>query len=117
MALPIKDSTTATIPSNFKSTKIGNTTITTGNVRVLRMKPKDGGAKSSTGLVDNRLFTGENELNAQMDMESCLWHLKQKIGAVDPKLRDKRWTSFRMLYNDVVTYYANRNVEITEVNA
>ncbi len=60
------------------------------------------------------LFTGGCTLNAIMDEATSLWHLKQSDGSVEPKLRDKQWTSFKMLFNDVATYYKNRNVEITE---
>jgi hypothetical protein len=101
-------------PSNFRPSKIGNTTLTSGNKRTLRLKPMEGGAKASTGLVDKRLFTGDNELYAIMNEESNLWYLKQNDGAVDPRLREKRWTSFKTLMTDVVPYYRNRNVEVTE---
>jgi hypothetical protein len=116
MALPIKV-LTDNRPSNFRVNKVGNTTIVNGNKRTLSLKAMEGGAKAYTGLVDKRLFTRENELYAIMDEASTLWHLKQNDGAVDPKLRDKQWTSFKALMNDVVPYYKNRNVEVSETYA
>ena len=116
MALPIR-TITDNRPSNFQVSKVGNTTEVNGNKRTLSLKPMQGGAKDTTGLVDKRLFNGQNELYALMDTETCLWHLKQNDGSVDPKLRGKQWTSFKMLMNDVVPYYRNRNVEVTEIYA
>lgn len=69
---------------------------------------------NSTGLVENRLFTGENELHAIMDEQSCLWSLKYKMGSPPEPLK-QRFTSFRALYKFAEDYFLKRNIRIKEV--
>jgi hypothetical protein len=83
--------------------------------RVLVLKPKEGmTAKSTGGLVDKRLFTGENNIHALMDPEYGHWYVKYDSGVVPQQLQ-QRWTSFNKLYEFVKNYYATRNIEIKEV--
>lgn len=83
--------------------------------RILVLKVKDGLApKSSTGLIDRRLFTNENNLRAVMDTATSLWHFKYDSGIVEPKLRG-RWTSFSKLLEYAKNYFDKRNVEIVNV--
>lgn len=83
--------------------------------RILVLKVKEGqNPKSSKGLIDNRLFTGENKLHAVMDQQSALWTLKYEQGAV-PGALQCAFTSFRALKAHAETYFKNRNIEIVEV--
>lgn len=83
--------------------------------RILVLKPIDGKKpKSSTGLVDPRLFTGENKLHAVMNPRNTLWGLKYEMGALPPPLQ-KTWTNFTALKKDVDGYFSSRNLEIIEV--
>jgi hypothetical protein len=82
--------------------------------RKLSVRPIDGKAPvSSTGLIDNRLFTGENTLHAIRDNTS-LWSLRYDSGLVPEPLR-RRFTSFQKLFDFAKTYFAKRNIEIKEV--
>lgn len=87
-----------------------------GADRVLTLSQIDGTKPlSSTGLVDKRLFTGENKLHAIMSPSNLLWTLKYEQGAVPPPLRDKSWTSFPLLMNDTRAYFKSRNIDIIQV--
>lgn len=70
---------------------------------------------SSTGLLDHRLFKGENKLHAIMDSQTCLWSLKYEQGSIPPSLR-QRFTSFSRLKKVAEDYFATRNVKITEIS-
>lgn len=83
--------------------------------RVLVLKAKEGmSPKSSSGLIDKRLFTGENNIHAVMDPEYGHWYVKYDAGTVPTPLQ-QRWTSFSKLYEFVKGYYSQRNIEIKEV--
>lgn len=69
---------------------------------------------TSKGMVDSRLFTGENKLHAVMDMQSCLWRLKYEQGAIPPGLKGN-FTSFKALLQHAREYFSTRNIEIIEV--
>ena len=84
--------------------------------RVLVLKVKDGKAPlTSTGLVDNRLFSGENNLHGVMDPQSCLWSFKYEMGGLPPALKDQKFTSFSVLKRYAEEYFKKRNIEIVEV--
>ncbi len=70
--------------------------------------------KSSTGLIDPGLFSGENNLFAIMDPQTCLWGFKYKHGGIPPALKQK-FTSFDRLFRYAQDYFRSRGVEITEV--
>jgi hypothetical protein len=84
--------------------------------RILVLKIKDGekGALNSIGVLDKRLFTGENNLHAIMDKETCLWSLKYDAGGI-PYAMKQQFTSFSTLYKFVEAYLKKRNIEIEEV--
>ena len=83
--------------------------------RVLVLSVKDGEkAKNSTGLVDPRLFKGENKLHAVMDNETCHWFMKYEMGGVPEALKG-RYTSFPKLMEAAKYYFDGRGVEIKEV--
>src|SRR5690349_2629341 len=85
------------------------------NDRVIILGPVEGKkAVSSTGIVDTRLFTGENKLHAVRDPQSSLWRMKYEMGSVPDELRQS-FTNFEKLLAFAKTYYAKRNIEIKEV--
>lgn len=83
--------------------------------RVLVLSVIDGkAAKSSTGAIDNRLFTGGNKLHAIMDSQTTLWSFKYDDGLLPQSLKN-RFTSFKHLLKHAEDYFKTRNVEIKEV--
>lgn len=66
------------------------------------------------GMVDKRLFTGENKLHAVKDPQYQLWYLKYEMGAVPEPLK-QQFTSFKVLHKFCVEYFKKRNIEIKEV--
>lgn len=71
--------------------------------------------KTSTGMVDASLFTGDNNLHARIDPQNMMWTLHYEKGAVPGALKEQKWTSFSKLYKDLELYFKNRNIKITEV--
>lgn len=80
---------------------------------VLVLKPI-GSAKHVSGLMDKRLFTGDNNLHAVMDTQTCLWSLRYDHGILPQSLKQK-FTGYAPLIKYVTDYLKNRNIEITEV--
>ena len=70
---------------------------------------------SSTGLVDTRLFSGENKLHAIKDPQTCMWAFKYEQGGLPPALKSQRFTSFNALIKYAGDYFRKRNIEIKEV--
>lgn len=71
--------------------------------------------KSSTGMVDTGLFTGDNNLHARIDPQTMMWTVHYEKGAVPGSLKEQKWTSFARLYKDLELYFKARNIKITEV--
>lgn len=83
--------------------------------RVFVLKIKDGTkALSSTGLVDPRIFTGDNKLHAVMDPTNCLWILKYEYGGL-PNALKHTFTNFPTLLTHVTRYLESRNIEIENI--
>jgi len=84
--------------------------------RVLSLKPIEGKATiSSTGLIDRRLFTGENKLHAVQNNETTLWTFKYEKGQLPPILQNSSFTSFKSLLKFATDYFIRRNIEIKEI--
>lgn len=81
---------------------------------VLVLEPIDGAPLSAAGLVDKRLFTGENRLHAIMDTQTCLYYLKYDSGIVPEPLR-QRFTSLKKLLDFVTGYFERRKIRIKEI--
>lgn len=77
-----------------------------------QMEGKKG--QDSSGLVDPRLFTGDNKLHAVKEKDTCLWYLKYEHGSVPVPFR-QRFTHFYVLEKFVRDYYAKRNIEVKEI--
>jgi len=69
---------------------------------------------STAGLVDHRLFTGENKLHAKRELIGNNWRLEYDQGIVPPIFKQK-FTRFNDLLRFVKAYYERRNVAIKEV--
>lgn len=82
--------------------------------RILVLKPIDGKPRTTMGLTDTGLFTGDNELHAIMDQVTCLWHMRYKNG-ITPLVLKGQFTSFDKLYRYAETYFKKRNIDIIEV--
>ena len=81
--------------------------------RVFVLKAREG-ATSSTGLVDPRLFSGENKLHAKMDPKSLLWHFKYEHGGLPQPLKQS-FTNFDLAYKHAEKYLNTRGIDILEV--
>ncbi len=82
--------------------------------RVLELQQIDGKKPLNTlGLVDHRLFSGENKLRACRD-DQGLWYMKYDSGVLPPALRN-RFTTFTALKNFAEEYFNKRNIVIKEV--
>ncbi len=84
------------------------------NDRILVLKPIEGlKTKSSTGIVDPRLFTGENKLHAIKD-KNALWSFKYERGQISGDMKT-RFTSFEKLMQFAEKYFERRNIKIESV--
>ena len=85
------------------------------NDRVIVLAPKAGKtAKSVSGQVDNRLFTGENRLHGLRDPQSGLWSLRYDHGITQQPLQ-QRFTTWQKTYDFVKSYFDRRDIEIKEI--
>lgn len=83
--------------------------------RVLVLKPiPDHKIKSSTGMTDKRLFTGENKLHAVMNTDTCIWSMKYEMGGLPEPLKEQ-FTTFDKLLAHARKYYNSRGLDIIEV--
>ena len=82
--------------------------------RVLVLRPIDGKPYTTGGLLDPRIFKGENKLHAMMDLQTSLWYLKYDMGVI-PQPLQQRFTSLRRCLEYTRAYFLSRNIEIIEV--
>lgn len=83
--------------------------------RILVVQVIDGKRpKSSTGIVDPRLFTGENKLHLILDPRSRLWYFRYEQGGIPPILK-QRFTSYDIALDFITKYLATRNLKIVEI--
>lgn len=68
---------------------------------------------TTTGLVDSRLFTGENKLHGIRGPDG-LWIVKYERGIV-PEVLKQKFTSFSQLTKFVEGYFKKRNIVIKEI--
>lgn len=68
---------------------------------------------ATTGLVDTRIFKGENSIKAIMG-EDGLWTMKYQHGILPEPLKCA-FTSLSRLLTHTRTYLGKRNLEIVEV--
>jgi hypothetical protein len=83
--------------------------------RLLSLKLIDDKAPmSSTGLIDRRLFTGDNKLHAVTDAQTGMWSLRYEQGKL-PQAFQCSFTSFKALMKFASAYFLKRNVMVEEV--
>ena len=70
--------------------------------------------KSSIGLVDRRIFTGETKLLAVKDPQTCLWYYRYYSGELPGGLKG-RFTGFDRLLKYATQYFGKRNIQIKEI--
>ncbi len=82
--------------------------------RMLVLKQKEGEKiRSTTGLVDPRLFQGGNNVHVQMQPDG-LWRIRYDAGVVPIPLQDK-FTSCEKLLKHTRKYFATRGVDVVDV--
>lgn len=96
------------MPINHALKKVVSTNI------ILKLRPINGAPKTEKGNVDRRMFTGENNIHAKLDPQTCLWSLEYDHGML-PGAFKQRFTNFTTLMKHVKTYFEKRNVEIYEI--
>lgn len=81
----------------------------------LVLRPMQGErAKSSHGVIDPGLFTGENVLYLVQDTQTSFWYPKYRRGQL-PEPFKQRFTSYNKLFDHVQDYLKKRNIEIVEI--
>lgn len=87
-----------------------------GNDRAFALELIDGEAPvSSTGLIDRRLFSGDNKIRATRDESSGnLWYFRYEHGTIPEDLAG-RFTTFDKAKDYLEKYFNTRNVKIKEV--
>jgi hypothetical protein len=83
--------------------------------RVFVLEKMEGeNTKNTKGLIDNRLFSGENRLHAKMDPQNSQWYLQYDSGLIPAALQG-RFTSFEKLREHVTMYFGTRNINVKQV--
>lgn len=70
---------------------------------------------NSLGLIDKRLFSGEQKLHAKMDPQTTFWSMQYENAGKLPIELDQKFTTFAALYKHAERYFLSRNVKIEEV--
>lgn len=96
------------MPINHALKKVVSTDI------ILKLRPINGAPKTTAGNTDRRLFTGENNIHAKLDPQTCLWALEYDHGILPGSFK-QRFTSFTRLMTHVRVYFEKRNIEIYEI--
>jgi hypothetical protein len=84
--------------------------------RILSLEVIDGkAAKSSTGKVDTRLFTGEQKLHLQMNEQTNLWSFRYENNGLLPGGLEGQFTTFSKGLAHAEQYFAKRNIRVKEI--
>lgn len=83
--------------------------------RVLVLVPIEGTKpRTSTGMIDPKLFTGENKVHVIKEPQTNFWYFKYEQGSVPEPLKCK-FTGFKQALKHAELYYGTRNLQITEI--
>lgn len=86
-----------------------------GSDIVLKLKVIDGEKPlSSLGMVDKRLFTGDNKLHLKYNHQTHLYYYELDSGVLPQPLK-QNFTSMQFAIEFAKDYYARRNVEVYEI--
>jgi hypothetical protein len=83
--------------------------VSTDRILILKV---NGIAKDTRGLLERRIFAGDNKIHAIQD--SGLWYLRYEKGGLPEGLK-QRWTNFNQLMKFVTGYFKSRNIDVEEV--
>jgi len=84
--------------------------------RKLSLAPIEGkSVKNSSGLVDTRLFTGDQQLLLKMDPQTCLWYFQYTNTGLLPEPLKGKFTGFKAGLRFAEDYFSKRNIRITRV--
>lgn len=84
--------------------------------RILTLEVIDGKKPlTSTGLVDGRLFTGDQQLHLKMDPETCLWYFQYSNTGLLPEALKGKYTGFKAGIKFAEGYFKSRNIRIKEI--
>lgn len=83
--------------------------------RVLVLRPMEGKKPTdSAGKIDPRLFTGENNIHAVLDVNTGLWNMRYETGGIPGALQQK-FMEYHELETFARNYFKSRNVDIVDV--
>lgn len=84
--------------------------------RTLILEVMDGEiAKTTTGLHDPRLFTGEQQLKLRMEPDTCLWYLQYSNNGILPGGLKGKFTSSQQAVKHAENYFKHRNIKVSAV--
>ena len=84
--------------------------------RILSLEVIDGKlAKNSIGLVDSRLFTGDQQLHLKMDPQTTLWYFQYTNNGLLPEPLKGQFTGFKPALKFAESYFNKRNIKITQI--
>lgn len=72
--------------------------------------------KNSIGMVDPRLFSGENKLHIKKDPETNFWSFSYERG-IPPRELQCVFTSATAAIRHAELYYRTRNLSLKEIDA
>lgn len=81
---------------------------------IIELQPREEGGRNSHGLIDKRLFQGENKLHAIMDTQTTHWYLKYDNGIL-PEALKQRFTGWTPLLKFITEYYNKRGIDIAAI--
>lgn len=85
--------------------------------RTLVLEAIEGKNKLSTsGLVDNRVLSGENSVRVVRDHQTCLWSIRYDQGIM-PRPLQGQFTTFQKALEHARGYFERRNMRIKEVRS
>lgn len=83
--------------------------------RIIVLRPMEGKhPTNSSGQIDKRLFSGDNKLHAVFDNQKGFWHMRYDNGSL-PGALDVNFVELAPLLDFARSYFANRNIEIVEI--
>lgn len=83
--------------------------------KILTLKVIDGTKpKSTLGMTDPRLFTGENKIHVKQGPD-LLWYMYYDKGNPPPAIVNQKFTTFTKLKQFAQNYFSKRNLEVIEV--
>lgn len=95
---------------------ISEQSLPTAPDRILALEIIDGEKpRSVLGVIDPRLFKGENRLHAEMESDTCLWSFRYDKGALPQALQDVKFTGYKALRKFADEYFLKRNIRLIEV--